>query len=56
MFVFHSPGEHHHKVHDVPSVPQVGVLMKGKTKGKNLYSRLKTEDPYKVRLRIILSR
>ena len=52
----HSPCEHHHEVHDVPTIPQVRVLVEGETKRQDLYSRLKTEDPDEVRLRIILRR
>lgn len=52
----HLPCEYHHKVHDIPPISQVGVLVKGKTKCQDLYSRLKTEDPYEVRLCIILRR
>lgn len=56
LYGCHSPREHHHKVHDVPSIPQVGVLMEGETKCQDLYSRLKTEDPYEVWLCVILRR
>lgn len=50
----HSPCEHHHKVHDIPSIPQVRVLVEGETECQDLYSRLKTEDPDEVWLCIIL--
>lgn len=50
----HSPSENHHKVHDVPAISQVGVLVEGKTEGQDLYAGLKTEDAYEVRLCIIL--
>lgn len=50
----HSPSENHHKVHDVPAISQVGVLVEGKTEGQDLYSGLKTEDTYEVRLCVIL--
>lgn len=50
----YSPCEHHHKVHDVPAVPQVGVLVECETECQDFYSRLKTEDADEVRLCIIL--
>lgn len=48
------PGENDDKVHDVPTVSQVGVLVEGKAKGQDLYSRLETEDADEIRLRVIL--
>lgn len=56
VFIYYLPCEHHHEVHDIPSISQVGVLVEGETKCQDLYSRLKAEDPYEVRLCIILRR
>ena len=53
-FACHSPCEHHHEVHDIPAVSQVGVLVEGETKSQDLYSRFKAEDPNEVRLCVIL--
>ncbi len=52
----HSPTEHDYEVHDVPAVPQVGPFMENKTERHQLDPRLKTEDPNKVRLCLLLRR
>lgn len=50
----HLPREHHHKVHDIPSIPQVRVLVEGEAQSQDLDPGFKTEDPNEIHLGSIL--
>lgn len=52
----HLPREDHHKVHDVPAIPQVGALVESKSERDDLDPRLKAEDADEVGLCVILGK
>ena len=48
-----SPRDHHHKVHDIPHVPEVAVLVQDEAHGDDLGAHLHGEDPHEDWLQLL---